>query len=140
MASQSVTIFCELVGGHAGVRRHDELDEALLAGRGERLHVAFEYRLERLRVFPLGMLRRQRLDAVEREGELDVHRLLGPERAVVVEDGDALGWRHEVGRRPAVVTAATKSTMACFAAPSFQDGSGSRWPHATKQTADRRRQ
>ena len=44
------------------------------------------------------MLRRQRLDAVEREGELDVHRLLDPQRAVVVERGDALGLGHEVGR------------------------------------------
>ena len=30
--------------------------------------------------------------------ELEIHRLFGPERAVVVERGDALGRRHEVGR------------------------------------------
>jgi len=43
------------------------------------------------------MVRRQCLDAIERERELEVHRLLGPERAVVVEDGDALGHWHEAG-------------------------------------------
>jgi hypothetical protein len=41
-------------------------------------------------------LRRERLHAVEREGELEVHRLLGPQRAVVVEHGDALGWNDEI--------------------------------------------
>ena len=48
--------------------------------------------------FHSGMLRRQRLDPVEGEGELGVHRLLGPQRAVIVEHGDALGFGHEVGR------------------------------------------
>jgi hypothetical protein len=33
--------------------------------------------------------------AVEREVELDRDRLLGPQRAVVVEDGDPLGVGHE---------------------------------------------
>ena len=31
---------------------------------------------------------------------------------------------------PSVVTFATKSTIACFAGPSFQDGSGSVWAPA----------
>ena len=48
--------------------------------------------------FHSGMLRRERLDAVEREEQLEIHRLLGPERAVVVERRDALGDRHEVRR------------------------------------------
>ena len=52
-------------------------------------------------------------------------RLFRPERAVVVERRDALGGRHEVRRRLRCVTRATKSTIACFAAPSFHDGSGS---------------
>ena len=38
------------------------------------------------------------LDAVEREGELGVHRMLDPQRAVIVEHGDALRLRHEIGR------------------------------------------
>ena len=45
------------------------------------------------------MLRGQRLDAVEREQGLDVHRLLGPERAIVVERRDALARRDVVGTR-----------------------------------------
>ena len=77
-----------------------DLDQALFAGRGQRLHVAVEHRLERLLGLPVGVLRRQRLDAVEDEGELEVHRLLDPQRAVVVERGDALVRRHEV--RPAL--------------------------------------
>ena len=44
------------------------------------------------------MLRRQRLHAIEDEEGLEIHRLLGPERAVVVERGDALCGGHEVRR------------------------------------------
>jgi hypothetical protein len=46
---------------------------------------------------------------------LNLKRLLAAERAVV-----ALGWRCELG----VVARATKSRMAEFAAPSFQEASG----------------
>ena len=106
--------------------------------RERALHVAGEERLEGLRGLPLGMLRRQRLHAVEREGELEVDRLLGPERAVVVEDGDALGGRHEAG--PAsLVTFATKLMMACFGGPSFHDGSGSVWAAADAEPRPSRR-
>ena len=56
------------------------------------------------------------------EENLHLHRLLAPERAVIVEGRDALGRRHEV--RPArCVTRATKSTIADFAALSFQHAS-----------------
>ena len=55
------------------------------------LHVPGEQRLERLLGLPFGMLRGHRLDLIEGEGELDVDGLLRPQRAVVVEDGDALG-------------------------------------------------
>ena len=44
------------------------------------------------------MLRRERLHAVEREVKLNGHRLLAPERAVVVEGGDAFRHRHKIGR------------------------------------------
>src|SRR6266550_2196657 len=44
------------------------------------------------------MLRCERLDAVEREHDLEIHRLLSPERAVVVEGRDALVRWNEVGR------------------------------------------
>jgi hypothetical protein len=42
------------------------------------------------------VLWRQRADAVEDEQELGVGRLLHPERAVIVEDGDALRGAHEI--------------------------------------------
>ena len=58
-------------------------------------------RLEGLGVLPLRVLGRERPDPVQREGDLEIDRLLGPERAVVVEDSDALGRRHEVGPRHA---------------------------------------
>ena len=89
----------ELGGRHAGMRRGDDLHQAPFAGCGQRFHVAFEHGLERLLVLPARVLRRQRLDAVEREGELDIHRLLDPQRAVIVEGGDALILGHEI--RPA---------------------------------------
>ena len=44
-----------------------DLDDGLFAAGQQRLHVALEQRRERLLVLPLGMLRRQRLHAVERE-------------------------------------------------------------------------
>src|SRR5262245_34683187 len=43
------------------------------------------------------MLWCERFDPIEREDQLERHRLLGPERAVVVEGGDALACRYEVG-------------------------------------------
>lgn len=77
---------------------HDELYETLFACCRERLHVALEYRLERLFVLPFRMGRSLRLYAVEREGELGIHWMFDPKRAVIVEDGDALRFRNEVGR------------------------------------------
>ena len=73
---------------------------------------------------PLGMLRRHRLDPVDREDELEVDRLLGPQRAVIVEGGDALGHRHEVGaagrRHPRHEVEDRRLDR-----PSFHDGKGS---------------
>ena len=89
----------ELLVGHAAVRRRDERAERVLALRGDRLRVALQERRKRLGRLPLRMRGAQRLHAVDDERELHIHRLLGPERAVVVEDGDALGLGHEVDAR-----------------------------------------
>ena len=86
----------ELVGGHARVRRGDDREDALCTSGSHTLHVAFEQRRKRLSRLPLRMLRRERLDAIEREDELKRHRLLGPERPVVVERGNPLRWLHKV--------------------------------------------
>ena len=81
------------------MRRGDERAERVLALRCDRLRVALEERRERLGRLPFGMRGPQGLHAVDNEGELHIHRLLGPQRAVVVEDGDALGLGHEVRAR-----------------------------------------
>jgi hypothetical protein len=86
----------ELIGRHAGMRRCQELDDALLARGRKARHVAGERRLKGLTLFPLGMLRSLRLHTIDGEGELKVDLLLGPQRAIVVEGGDALGNGHEV--------------------------------------------
>ena len=86
----------ELVGSHPGVRRHHQLGQSLHTRRPQRFLIVFEHRLKRLRGAPFRVLRCERLDTVQGEGELDVERLLGPERPIVVEDGDARWRRHVV--------------------------------------------
>ena len=56
---------------------------------------------------------------LETKDDLRIHRMLDPERAVLVEFGDALLRRHT----GSVVTR-TKSRIACFAGPSFHEASG----------------
>ena len=84
--------------GHAGVGGHHEVQDRAVAAGQRSIHVALEQRGERFLGLPFRMLRRQRLHAIEREVELDGHRLLAPQRAVVVERGDAFWRRHEVRR------------------------------------------
>jgi hypothetical protein len=48
--------------------------------------------------FHSGMLRRESLHPVQREKDLEIHWLLRPERAIVVEGGNSLGHRHKVRR------------------------------------------
>jgi hypothetical protein len=43
------------------------------------------------------MLRSQYFDALKREHDLKIHRLLGPQRAVIVKGSDALGFWHKIG-------------------------------------------
>ena len=82
--------------GHAGVGGHHEVQDGAVAAGKRGIDIALEQRGERFLGFPFRMLRCQRLHAIEREVELDGHRLLAPQRAVVVERGDAFGRRHEV--------------------------------------------
>jgi hypothetical protein len=77
--------------------RHD-LHEALLTRSEQRLHVARKHSCEGLLLFPFWMLRGERLYPVNGEGELEIDRLLGPERAVVVESSNALLRPNEVRR------------------------------------------
>ncbi len=69
----------------------------MLARRRECLVIAVEHGLVRLGLLPVWMLRRQGRDPIHGESDLEVDRLLGPQRAVVVEDGDALLGQDVVG-------------------------------------------
>ena len=88
----------ELHRGHARVRGHEEFQDRVVTAGERGIQVALEQRGERFFRLPFGMLRRERLHAVEREVKLNGHRLLAPERAVVVEGGDAFRHRHEIRR------------------------------------------
>ena len=79
------------------MRGNHHFGDAALAAVGERFHVAAQNALERLLLSPLRVLRRERFHPIERERDLHVDGLLGPERPVVVEHGDALRRRHEIG-------------------------------------------
>ena len=92
--------FLELRRGHAGMRHRDDFDQSLFTGSRQRLQVAVQHRRERLLGLPVRMHGRKRLHPVECKGQLDIHRLLDPERAVIVEGRDALLDRHE--ERPAL--------------------------------------
>ena len=59
-------------------------------------------------VFPLGMLRRERLHAVRHEVKLDRHRLFAPERAVVVEQSAMRSGTGTKSGEPGFVTFVTK--------------------------------
>ena len=80
--------------------RHDQLKQPLLPGRQQSTGIVLKDGLERLCRFPLRMLRRQTVDAIEGKLDLGVVGLLHPERSVIVEHGDPLGHGHEL--RPAV--------------------------------------
>lgn len=75
-------------------------------------------------IFPLRMLRRERFHAIQREDHLDVHRLFRPERAVVVEYGDALrDWN--VVRPMFYRHSGNEVSNRFLAVPLFHEGSGS---------------
>lgn len=71
-------------------------EEPLLPRRGDRLHVVLEEGLVRLALLQPRVLARHLLQPPVREEELHLQGLFAPERAVVVEGGDALGRGEEV--------------------------------------------
>ena len=79
------------------MRGGDDFKHALLAHGGDGLHVARNNGLERLLALPFRMLIGLSLHLVGGEDELVVHRLLDPERAVIVEGGDAILGLHIIG-------------------------------------------
>ena len=90
----------ELVDGHAGQRGHEKLLEVRLRQLGDGLAIAGEHRLERLLIFASSGLALTSAGTLSRHvDDLAVHRMLDPERAVLVEGGDPLRRRHEIGAR-----------------------------------------
>ncbi|MNZ94900.1 hypothetical protein D3C78_1140200 [compost metagenome] len=89
-------VFAEGFGRHVGVGGADDLQQALHAAGGQGFAVTFQQRLERLLFLPLRVLRGHALDLIESEQHLEIHRLLAPQGAIVVEHRDPLGHGDEV--------------------------------------------
>src|SRR5690606_1936182 len=88
----------ELVGRHPSMRGGDDLGHGLWTFDQGRLDVTLQDRLEWLLVFPVGVSRRKLANSVDRKCQLNICWLLGPESAVIVEDGDPFGVRDEIWR------------------------------------------
>src|SRR5213594_515517 len=85
----------ELVDRHAGQRRGEELLEVIHRQHRVRLAVARQNGLEWLHLRQLRLRLDHRRNTFQAIQDLRVHRMLDPQRAVLVERGDALGRRHE---------------------------------------------
>src|SRR5205807_2153884 len=88
----------KFLGAHAAMAHRHDLHEALLTRSQERLLVARKHSRERLLLFPFRMLRGERLYPVNGEGELEINRLLRPERTVVIEGRETLFGLNEIRR------------------------------------------
>jgi hypothetical protein len=86
----------ELLIRYARMGGEGQLIERLQAEAEQRIVVVFEDRLEGLTFGHRRVLGRKFLDPVEGEKELSLKRLLAAERAVIVENRDALGWRRKL--------------------------------------------
>ncbi len=86
----------ELGGCHPGVRSHNYFYNIVQIEFAYLRHVAFQQCFIRMLSLPFGVLRRQFAYAVQGEQALRIYRFFGPERTVVVEDGDAFRLRYEV--------------------------------------------
>ena len=77
--------------GYPGVRAHDDFEQALFATRERPFDIALEQRGKWLCRLPFRMLWREGFHAIKRKEELEVERLLRPERAIIVERSDTFG-------------------------------------------------
>ncbi len=89
-----------LVQGHHRAGKHFQVRVVTLVvlgdGAAEPVQVAGACRLIRLLLGQRRIGRRLLTEPADDEVELDVHRLLAPQRAVVVEDRDTGLWRDEI--------------------------------------------
>ena len=74
---------------------HDKFNKPLFAGLGEGEDVPGKNGLEWLVSFPFWMVGRQSLNSVQCKSELHIHRLLAPERTVIVERRNSLRGGYE---------------------------------------------
>ena len=86
----------ELIHRHAGEGGSEDLLEVLHRELRHRLAVAGHHRFERLDVLEFRLRFHDRRDPLQAVHHLRVHRVRDPQRAVLVEGGDALGGRHEL--------------------------------------------
>jgi hypothetical protein len=89
----------ELLYRHASQRRGKDFLEVPQTEFGYRLPIARECGLERLDVLEFRLVCDHRRNTFETVDHLRVHRMLDPERAVLVKDGDAILCRHVVRAR-----------------------------------------
>ncbi|MNJ34819.1 hypothetical protein D3C77_295440 [compost metagenome] len=82
------------LGADTGVSRGNNFQQAIHTACSQGLVVTFKDRLERLLGFPLWVLRGQALDFIQGKLHLEVHWLLAPQGAVIVEHRDAFSHRH----------------------------------------------
>ena len=112
----------------------------------------------RLPLAKRGVLLGHRRQAMENEDQLHRHRLLAPERAIVVEYSDALGWRDahrrdeaqdRIARRGVIpgrqwlvrhsqILTSTRLTSAGTLRTAFRPPCGSRWPVSRSRRGTRR--
>ena len=82
----------EFVGRHAGMRGRDHRNKPMVSARKHSLEVGRQHRFEGLLVLPFRVLRCQGLDPIEGKGDLKRIGPFRPQRAVIVERGNALFW------------------------------------------------
>ena len=83
-------------GGHPRVSGYGEFEECVLTASQRGFYIALQHRGEWYRGLLPRMLRRELPNPVEDEERLEIHRLLGPQTANVVEHRDTLGWGHKI--------------------------------------------
>ena len=84
---------------HAALRRQHDLEKFAQGELGDRRAVAGENRLERLAIPQLGLRLDEIADTVEAKDDLRVHRMLDPERPVLIERGNTILWRDKICAR-----------------------------------------
>jgi hypothetical protein len=90
LAQPGLGVIVEGFGGHAGVGCTEDFHHAFKATGGQGLVIVFQHGLEWLGGFPFRMLRRRTLDLFQGKQQFEVHRLLAPQGAVVIEHGDTV--------------------------------------------------